>query len=176
MQQRINRKGFVLIETIIVMTVISLALILLYGTYVKILQNSSTVSYYEQTEDIYTAYYVFTISNKLDYPNEKRIEVQYPEANENQQETQTQDETLKKNLDPVLSNLGIEKIYFFNKNDAENLTKNLISYDGTTINYLRSIENKVITSECKESDTTPCLTVVKIKRNNKYYFAKYENY
>ena len=49
---KLNKKGFVLMETMIVITVLSVALIFLYTTYVKVLASASKVSYYDKVEDM----------------------------------------------------------------------------------------------------------------------------
>lgn len=150
---QLNKKGFVLMETMIVMTVLSIALIYLYTTYVKVLGSASKVSYYDNVEDMYTAYYASKLYSKI---NNNEI-------------------SLSSN---IITNLDIVNIiYMKDKNDINNLynyeiENNILKYDGSTINYINSIKNEIGKKECN----VPCLTIVKIKRNNKFYFAKYENY
>ena len=43
-----NNKGFVLMETIIVMSVLSVALMTLYSSYVKIMANSKDKNFYDK--------------------------------------------------------------------------------------------------------------------------------
>ena len=50
-----NNKGFVLMETIIVMSVLSLALITLYSSYVKIMSQSKSKNLYDTPEALYIA-------------------------------------------------------------------------------------------------------------------------
>lgn len=153
-----DNKGFVLIETIIVMSVITLSMIILYSTYNKMINSYGSISYYDTVEDVYTAYYVYGLNQVLGYNSESNI-------------INTSDNT----YEDILSNFNIKKIYYFNKSDVNNLTNNtldILKYDGTTINYLNNIKNKINVNCTKE----PCLTVVKIERDNHYYFAKYEAY
>lgn len=149
---QLNRKGFVLMETIIVMTVLSIALIYLYTTYVKVLGSASKVSYYDNVEDMYTAYYASKLYSKIE---NKEIE---------------------KNSD-IITNLDIVNIIYMSKDSIINLSKDdILQYDGSTIDYIRSVENEVKNKVKDKTCNDPCLTIVKIKRNNKFYFAKYENY
>lgn len=149
---QLNKKGFVLMETIIVMTVLSIALIYLYTTYVKVLGSASKVSYYDNVEDMYTAYYASKLYSKID---NKEIE---------------------KNSD-IITNLDIVNIIYMSKDSIINLSKDdILQYDGSTIDYIRSVENEVKNKVKDKTCNDPCLTIVKIKRNNKFYFAKYENY
>lgn len=149
---QLNKKGFVLMETIIVMTVLSIALIYLYTTYVKVLGSASKVSYYDNVEDMYTAYYASKLYSKIE---NKEIE---------------------KNSD-IITNLDIVNIIYMSKDSIINLSKDdILQYDGSTIDYIRSVENEVKNKVKDKTCNDPCLTIVKIKRNNKFYFAKYENY
>ena len=47
----IKNKGFVLLETIIVMSVLLIGMILLYSNYNRIFMNSGKISYYDNVED-----------------------------------------------------------------------------------------------------------------------------
>ena len=163
----LNKKGFLLIESILVMSVLLVGMILLYSNYNKIILNSGKVSYYDNVEDLYTAYYTYINRDIIGYNGENVKVINF--------ENQTNN---------VLKNLDIEKIYYFRKETINNIfnstnesndNTNLNWYDGTTINYLLSIKNKSAIDSCEE-DKEPCLTVVKIKRDGYYYFAKYEAY
>lgn len=159
----IKNKGFVLLETIIVMSVFLIGMILLYSNYNRIFMNSGKISYYDNVEDMYTAYYVYLNKDTINTNSKEVVDV---------------------SDNKVLDNLGIEKIYFIDKDVFTNLyTKKVTNcgnldsldcFDGTTIAYLKSIENKSDVDKCEENND--CLTIVKIKRGNHYYFAKYEAY
>lgn len=170
-----NKKGFVLIETIIVMSVLLIGMIVLYSNYNKMIINSSKVNYYDNVEDMYTAYYAYKYVNDLTtWTSDNNYEVI---------------SKIDENLKEIFDNLNIEKIYYFSKNGFNNIfevneaskkdcssNKNqLLCFDGTTINYLRSIENKNDIDKCDDSKV-PCITIVKINRDDHYYFAKYESY
>ena len=159
----IKNKGFVLLETIIVMSVLLIGMILLYSNYNRIFMNSGKISYYDNVEDMYTAYYVYLNKDTINTSSNEVVDVSDNE---------------------VLKNLDIERIYFIDKDVFTNLyTKEVSScenldslncFDGSTIAYLKSIENKSDVDKCAENND--CLTIVKIKRGNHYYFAKYEAY
>lgn len=159
----IKNKGFVLLETIIVMSVLLIGMILLYSNYNRIFMNSGKISYYDNVEDMYTAYYVYLNKDTINTNSKEVVDV---------------------SDNKVLDNLGIERIYFIDKDVFTNLyTKKVTNcgnldsldcFDGTTIAYLKSIENKSDVDKCEENND--CLTIVKIKRGNHYYFAKYEAY
>ena len=159
----IKNKGFVLLETIIVMSVLLIGMILLYSNYNRIFMNSGKISYYDNVEDMYTAYYVYLNKDTINTSSNGVVDVSDNE---------------------VLKNLGIERIYFIDKDVFTNLYTKEVSncenldslncFDGSTIAYLKSIENKSDVDKCAENND--CLTIVKIKRGNHYYFAKYEAY
>lgn len=167
-----NKKGFVLIETIIVMSVLLIGMTLLYSNYNKIIINSGKISYYDNVEDIYTAYYAYKYSNNFN------------NVNNNDMQTINVSMMDNSNVKNLFNNLNIVKVYYFSRTGFENIFKasdkkcaedknQLICYDGSTINYLRSIKNKTDIDKCNDE---PCLTIVKLNRNGHYYFAKYEAY
>ena len=159
----IKNKGFVLLETIIVMSVLLIGMILLYSNYNRIFMNSGKISYYDNVEDMYTAYYVYLNRDTINTNSNEVVDVSDNE---------------------VLKNLDIERIYFIDKDVFTNLYTKEVSncekldsldcFDGTTIAYLKSIQNKANIDKCKENKD--CLTIVKINRKGHYYFAKYEAY
>lgn len=151
-----NNKGFVLIETIIVMSVISIGLIYIYSNFNNMMNTAGKVNYYDNVNDIYTAYYAYRIYNKFNGQKDIIVDNNNPYYGE-------------------LNNLGIKTIHYLNKNEStpNALASNILKYDGSTINYVDSIKNKVQTNECINE---PCLTIVKIERDGKHYFAKYEAY
>ena len=159
----IKNKGFVLLETIIVMSVLLIGMILLYSNYNRIFMNSGKISYYDNVEDMYTAYYVYLNKDTINTNSNEVVDVSDNE---------------------VLKNLDIERIYFIDKDVFTNLYTKEVSncenldsldcFDGTTIAYLKSIENKTEVNKCENNKD--CLTIVKIKRGNHYYFAKFEAY
>ena len=159
----IKNKGFVLLETIIVMSVLLIGMILLYSNYNRIFMNSGKISYYDNVEDMYTAYYVYLNKDIINTSSNEVVDVSDNE---------------------VLKNIGIERIYFIDKDVFTNLYTKEVSncenldslncFDGSTIAYLKSIENKSDVDKCAENND--CLTIVKIKRGNHYYFAKFEAY
>ena len=141
---QLNKKGFVLMETIIVMTVLSIALIYLYTTYVKVLGSASKISYYDNVEDMYTAYYASRLYDKIT------------------------NEEISLNSE-IITNLDIVNIIYLSKDDILGLNNtNILNYDGSTINYIRSIENEVKNTIASKTCNVPCLTIVKIKRNNNH--------
>lgn len=194
----INKKGFVLIETIIVMSVLLIGMIILYSNYNKMIINSSKVNYYDNVEDIYAAYYAYKYVNDLTitpWNNNSIYEVitNPPNTDTNNMSKNKIEESFK----GIFDNLNIETIYYFSKGGFEKIfdendykcgEKNeddkdnkdnenqLLCFDGTTINYLRSIENKNDITKCDDSNNAPCITIVKINRDGHYYFAKYEAY
>ena len=123
-----KNKGFVLLETIIVMSVLLIGMILLYSNYNRIFMNSGKISYYDNVEVMYTAYYVYLNKDTINTSSNGVVDVSDNE---------------------VLKNLGIERIYFIDKDVFTNLYTKEVSncenldslncFDGSTIAYLKSI-------------------------------------
>jgi len=55
-QMHHNNKGFVMLETIIVLSVLCIILISLYGGYVSLIKNAKSTMYYDNTEYLYKTY------------------------------------------------------------------------------------------------------------------------
>lgn len=117
-----KKNGFVMIETIIVMTVLSVGMISLYATYSLLASKATTKSKYDNAEYIYKTYFIanFIAKNKT---------CKFA----NNIETIT-------NLNKVATSLGANKIYCI-MNIPSVVKDNLLNFDGTTIDYLRSIKN-----------------------------------
>ena len=62
-----NKKGFVFIETIIVVIVLTSSLLLLYTSFNKILQSEKTRVNYDDINYIYRTYYVQTLLDSANF-------------------------------------------------------------------------------------------------------------
>lgn len=60
-----DKKGFVFIETIIVIVVLTSTLLLLYSSFTKILQSEKTRIYYDDVNYLYRTQYIASILGKL---------------------------------------------------------------------------------------------------------------
>ena len=63
------KRGFALLETIIVITFLSVSLLLLYGTFSNMINNSKKNILYDDVSNIYKAYYLkeyLSLNNKLE--------------------------------------------------------------------------------------------------------------
>src|SRR5574344_533524 len=109
-----KKNGFVMIETIIVMTVLSVGMISLYATYSLLASKATTKSKYDNAEYIYKTYFIAKNKTCKFASNIETIT----------------------NLNKVATSLGANKIYCI-MNITSVVKDNLLSFDGTTIDYLR---------------------------------------
>lgn len=130
---KLNKKGFVMIETIIVISVLSIGLMALYSSYSIILRRTTTKSSYDNAEYIYKTYFINKnlLASYSDYINLPKTLYDYDKK------TSTATGYLS-NYKELLENMGVSKIYLTTYN-VSNI--NLLIFDGTTINYLRSIKD-----------------------------------
>ena len=63
-----NKNGFVFIETIIAIVILTSSLLLLYSTFNKVLQSEKTRIYYDDINYIYRSYYIKNNLNELNMP------------------------------------------------------------------------------------------------------------
>jgi len=125
-----NIKGFVMIETIIVITILTVGLISLYSSYSVILSKSKVKNNYDNIEYLYKTYFIgnYLVDNNV-FSNF----------------TIYKQDTLDNDLNFIIDNLSIDKIYVIPKNfDYKVKIPNL---DGSSIAYFNKWkdydENKI---------------------------------
>ncbi len=175
-----NNKGFVMIETIIVMSILALGLISLYTSYVLIMkrtQNSNSdsatntyIAYqinnykiYEYASNIDTPYYV-EIYRLGNYYLKRDCGI-LGEAITCSESTVLDTEEIN-----IFLNLNIEKIYYITRTLRDVFDDNIILlFDGSTINYLNKIKNDVYINNSAERTV-----IVKTKENSETKFSFYQ--
>lgn len=194
-----NNKGFVLMETIIVMSVLSLALMTLYSSYVKIMANSKAKNFYDTPEALYIAEAVsraqlynkgYLASNIEDNSDKKATIIKNGSAYKitcyNAIETYNKKATCSttsnlmayqsSGLKRMYDAFNIEAIYVVDALEFKNLSEDkfksvLQFFDGSTIGYLKSIDRSTIDPK---NDTYTDLIIVKIKTEEGYVFGRSE--
>lgn len=194
-----NNKGFVLMETIIVMSVLSVALMTLYSSYVKIMANSKAKNFYDTPETLYIAEAVsraqlynkgYLASNSEDNSDKKAIIIKNGSAYKitcyNAIETYNKKATCStisslmayqsSGLKRMYDAFNIEAIYVVDALEFKNLSEDkfksvLQFFDGSTIGYLKSIDRSTIDPK---NTTYTDLIIVKIKTEEGYVFGRSE--
>ena len=194
-----NNKGFVLMETIIVMSVLSDALMTLYSSYVKIMANSKAKNFYDTPEALYIAEAVsraqlynkgYLASNIEDNSDKKATIIKngsvYKITCYNAIETYNKKATCSttsnlmayqsSGLKRMYDAFNIEAIYVVDALEFKNLSEDkfksvLQFFDGSTIGYLKSIDRSTIDPK---NDTYTDLIIVKIKTEEGYVFGRSE--
>ena len=194
-----NNNGFVLMETIIVMSVLSVALMTLYSSYVKIMANSKAKNFYDTPEALYIAEAVsraqlynkgYLASNIEDNSDKKATIIKNGSAYKitcyNAIETYNKKATCSttsnlmayqsSGLKRMYDAFNIEAIYVVDALEFKNLSENkfksvLQFFDGSTIGYLKSIDRSTIDPK---NDTYTDLIIVKIKTEEGYVFGRSE--
>ena len=194
-----NNKGFVLMETIIVMSVLSVALMTLYSSYVKIMANSKAKNFYDTPEALYIAEAVsraqlynkgYLASNIEDNSDKKATIIKNGSAYKitcyNAIETYNKKATCSttsnlmayqsSGLKRMYDAFNIEAIYVVDALEFKNLSEDkfksvLQFFDGSTIGYLKSIDRSTIDPK---NNTYTDLIIVKIKTEEGYVFGRSE--
>ena len=194
-----NNKGFVLMETIIVMSVLSVALMTLYSSYVKIMANSKAKNFYDTPEALYIAEAVsraqlynkgYLASNIEDNSDKKATIIKngsvYKITCYNAIETYNKKATCSttsnlmayqsSGLKRMYDAFNIEAIYVVDALEFKNLSEDkfksvLQFFDGSTIGYLKSIDRSTIDPK---NNTYTDLIIVKIKTEEGYVFGRSE--
>lgn len=122
-----NNKGFVMIETIIVVTILSIGLISLYSSYNLILSKASTKSHYDNAQHVYKSYFVgkyLEENNLLNFSgNFKEIPINNAD------------------LINIAKVFEIDKIYLAKGSYSVISNKtNLLKLDGSSIDYINNMD------------------------------------
>lgn len=134
-----NKKGFVLMETIVVIVVVSVALLTIFSSYNKILSKLRTENKYDTSEYIYMTKYI------KDYLQDKVSVTDICSISNEKCETFTRHE-LSQKLDNEQKKLyNIEKIYLLtNLNEFDkkmtNGKKNSSLFDAYMIDYIKKLD------------------------------------
>lgn len=142
-----KNKGFVLIETIIIICVLCVGLLSIYKSYSSLIGRINNDNKNKNIENDYKAEY---IAKRMLYNNVSNEDFSYIELTASDKKicntTGCQASTLEENDSLIINSfdtLNIEKIYY-TKNDLTefiNTSSILLTFDGTTITYLNSIKN-----------------------------------
>lgn len=138
------KKGFALLETLIVITFLVVSLLLLYSTFSNMIGNSKKNILYDNASNIYKAYYIkeYLLESLQNIETENIKELTCNEINQS-------------NCETLLKELNISKMYIAQINlkeyDRDKYTSNLINYLDTLTNK-SNVKYRLIL-EFKEQDT-----------------------
>lgn len=140
-----NKKGFVLMETIVVIVVVSVALLTIFSSYNKILSKLRTENKYDTSEYIYMTKYI------KDYMQDRGIRFEVGDlcselSGEICKNKNIKDLSLDSKIDnKIITLYNIEKIYLLtniNKFDVkmEENKKNSSLFDAYMIDYIKKLD------------------------------------
>lgn len=164
-----KKNGFVFVETVVVISVLSITLMLLFSSYSYILRKSRSRDTFDNIDLIYKTYYVKDIIDKYKQgkaPNDVRSSIMYYIENNsecskmgefNSYVCDLSDENYNGHLFQVKSSFEVEKIYLINPSDvlnSSNKTNWLSLFDATSIDYIeelgRGVDNQVMIVKYKK--------------------------
>lgn len=162
-----NKRGFVLMETIVVVTVLCVVLVILYGAYSKILIEVSNKSLHDNTEYIYKTRVIREfLEDKVDIVDFMASEYvvgycsdllpQYKNCN---------DTSLEGN--ELFSFMKIKGIYFVLWDKNTTMTGRFNPLEPTTQQYMYTIDEEI-------SDEPYRIMVVMYESENEYMEGEYE--
>lgn len=129
-----KKNGFVFLETLVVVSVLSLTLILLFGTYSFILRKSRERNVFDTTEMIYKTFFTKEIIEK-EYGNISTYMNSCAKLKNDVYECTLQDNRLIQ----LKQSFEVEKIYFLIPSDVYNDKNTLLKMDATTIDYVKHL-------------------------------------
>ena len=166
-----NKKGFIVIETIIVMSILAIGLIGLYSSYTLIVKNSKA-----NTNVVNNTFLALQISEYKKYTT-TNTNTYYIELYDNGTKFYKRECTTSSCSSSALSteetniykNLNIDKVYIATKTFSDLYNSNVIlNMDGSTIRYLQSIKNN---PDIKKDES---IIIVKVKNGKETEFSFYQ--
>lgn len=174
-----KKNGFVLVETAIVVSVLSITLLMLYSSYSHILRVTRSRNTYVHTDSIYSTYlvkkqlekYNGSVSNFV--ASNSSICSLYSESGISEYVCDIANATSEQIKIP-LAPLEVDKIYYLSPAEILNLGESskenmLMHLDATTIDYVKSLGN---TSGKSDTGSTYKIMIVKYKKQ--YSDGSYE--
>ena len=146
-----KRNGFVFMETIVVVSVLSLTLLVLFASYSYILRKSRARNTFDTTEMIYKTYHVKDIIDEMNTVSSQRGIVTYIQKNPteckqmgsyNSYVCDISAAGYTGNLQQIKKAYEVEKIYYLNPHEVLSSSQKeawLNLFDATTIDYINSL-------------------------------------
>lgn len=121
-----KKKGFVLIETIVVIVVISVSLLTLFASYNKILTKVKEENKYDLSEHLYMTNYI------REYLKDSKTITPYELGSSNDGPTNY--------VDATFSIFGVKSIYIISDINGSETNKNLQYFDAYLIDYIKKLD------------------------------------
>lgn len=138
-----KKRGFVLMETIVVITVLCVILVMIYASYSQLLTNVKKKSNYDNTEYIFKTNLVKNYLEKTLEPS-KYNESSYLIYCSKITDKKCYNESIINNFENDLyQTLGVEAIYITLWDVTKINAKELTSFEPTTQNYIKMMNPKV---------------------------------
>lgn len=146
------KKGFVFVETLIVLTVLLVAVVGMFGTYIKISSDIENRKYYDNISDLYKTDIIrnYIISSNL-VGNSSFIEISKSNCSL----------YMKSNCETLIDTLNVENIYINLSGIEATLLSNSNSISNSMKEYLKTIDK----------DNNKRYIIVNYKYNDKNYYA-----
>lgn len=129
-----KKNGFAFLETIVVVSILSLTLILLFGTYSFILRKAKERNVFDTTEMIYKTYYTKEVIDK-EYGSIQTYMNSCARLVNDVYECNLTDNRLIQ----LKQSFEVEKIYFLNPSNVYDNSNILLKLDATTLDYVKHL-------------------------------------
>ena len=145
-----KKNGYVFMETIVVISVLSITLLLLFASYSYILRKSRTKKMFDTTETIYKTYYFKEVLDSFNYPTLENFfkarsgilckNITYGKSSNNYI-CDTSSIGASDSLYQITKVYEIDKFYYINPAFIINYKEKdlLLEFDATTIDYIRDL-------------------------------------
>ncbi|MBQ4262737.1 MAG: type II secretion system protein [Bacilli bacterium] len=156
-----NKKGFIFVETIVILTVVALSLSIVLATYSLITRKSKIKEYYNLSSDLYLIYNISQLgtTNRYNYGTFNDFWINKNTCSDKIGQIIT-------NCSDLFTNNNIQNIGIFTNID-DTIKNNTYSLDTGTIEFLNTLK-KYYDEERKQPIK---YMVARFYRNREYYYA-----
>lgn len=164
-----NKNGFVLMEAIVVIVVITVSLITLFASYNKILTKVKKENKYDTSEYLYKTYYIREYLRDCGIANSDVYSLGSDKSNGTSLIDYTTKECNSFSIGNTFLNYGVKRIYILTDINGDYTAKNLKYFDAYMIDYIRKLD-------VDDNATLIVAEYSKISRDSKYNLVKLYEY
>lgn len=141
MGERMKKNGFVLMETIIVITVLCIVLVVIYASYSKLLIDVNKKSLYDKTEYIYKTNIVREYVEDVLDESKYSTSTYYVYCRNKLDDLKCFDDKITGNYEnDLFKTLGVEAVYITLWNVNEISDSDISGFEATTQNYIKKLD------------------------------------
>lgn len=147
------KKGFIFVETLVVLTILSVSIVSIYSMYLKVSTDIDYKKYYDNISDIYKTDIIREITNKDNIPNDDLLKITKDNCSSYMESTCYTIMSLLEAEEIYINNISVNSLIYSNSlniknslkeylgtiNSEENIRYIIVNYKYDSKNYYASL-------------------------------------